>query len=91
MSARTEAIAFRIWQFCEPREWDCTLREIADALGLGVQVANGVCKRKGWLRRLRAGQPGYGQSADRRHDMTRWTDNALDGGSYRQIIRELTT
>jgi hypothetical protein len=28
------ALRYRIWAYCEPRGWDVTHREVADALGL---------------------------------------------------------
>lgn len=53
MTARTDALAFRIWAYCTPREWNCDVREIADALGVSWQSVRGVCIRKGWSARLR--------------------------------------
>lgn len=59
MTARTDALAFRIWAYCTPRGWDCDLREIADALGVSWHSVRGACIRKGWSNRLRTRKPDY--------------------------------
>lgn len=28
-TAKTHALRYRIWAYCQPREWDCTTHEIA--------------------------------------------------------------
>lgn len=53
MTLRTEILAFRIWAFAHPREWDCTLQELADALGESVGRISAVCRDKKWSGRLR--------------------------------------
>lgn len=53
MNPRTEAIAFRIWQYAAPKGWDVTLREIADEIGHSVHVIRAIAVRKGWSSRVR--------------------------------------
>lgn len=54
MSPQSEALAFRIWAYAEPFGWNVTASQIADALGVSYQRIAGICRRKGWLGRLRA-------------------------------------
>ena len=53
LTPRTEALAFRIWQFANPRGWDCSAIEIAEHLDLSTNVVVGICAAKGWHNRLR--------------------------------------
>lgn len=53
MAARSEALAYRIWAYCEPREWDCTVREVSDALGVSAKRVASIAHHKGWTERLR--------------------------------------
>ena len=34
MTPTTETIAYRIWGYASPREWDCTPADVADALDI---------------------------------------------------------
>lgn len=54
MSPRTEALAYRIWAYAEPRGWDVSINDIADALDVTVRRCGKVCATKGWTSRLRA-------------------------------------
>jgi hypothetical protein len=54
LSMKSEALAFRIWQYAAPREWNVTLGEIADHLGESLDRARGVVVAKGWFVRIRA-------------------------------------
>lgn len=49
-----EALAFRIWQVAEPRDWSLSLTELSAMLGEEVAELRGVCRRKGWIGRLAA-------------------------------------
>ena len=49
----TEMTAFRIWQFCEPKGWDCTSREIAQHLGESAPYVASVLRHKRWAHRIR--------------------------------------
>ena len=53
MNPRTEAIAFRIWQYAAPKGWDVTLRDIADAVGVGLMTVRNILRYKGWAGRVR--------------------------------------
>ena len=53
MSPYTEALAFRIWQYANPRGWDCTVGEIAEALDMHPSPVGRVCAMRGWHVRLR--------------------------------------
>jgi hypothetical protein len=53
MTPRAQALAFRIWQYAEPLGWDCTVGEIADALGVGNRAISHMAEVKGWAIRLR--------------------------------------
>lgn len=57
MTPRSQAIAFRIWQHCEPIGWDCNIKDVADALGVSWKVINGVAVAKGWNTRFRKDTP----------------------------------
>ena len=59
MTPRTEALAFRIWAFAKPKEWDCNIHEIAAFLEETPQRISAVCMRKGWTNRLRSSGPFY--------------------------------
>lgn len=54
MTPRSQALAFRIWAYCEPRGWDCTLTEVADALDESINRVRGVCQWRGWTERMRS-------------------------------------
>ena len=59
MSVKTEALAFRIWAFANPKDWDCTIQEISEAVGETPQRIAGVCRVKSWNQRLRSSGPDY--------------------------------
>ena len=50
---RAAALAYRIWAYCAPRGWNCTITEIADELGEKRNAISLMCYRKKWLDRLR--------------------------------------
>ena len=51
--AKREALRFRIWQFCQPREWDVTSKEIAEALEISWPRVVLALRNAGWTRRVR--------------------------------------
>ena len=59
MNVKTEALAFRIWAFAKPKDWDCTIHDAAIAVGESPQRIAGVCRVKGWTGRLRSASPYY--------------------------------
>lgn len=54
MNVKTEALAFKIWAFANPRAWDCSVNEIAAFLSETPARVGTVCSRKGWINRLRS-------------------------------------
>lgn len=53
MTPKSEAIAFRIWQYASPREWNVTYTELAEEMEIPVQTASTVIHGKGWQSRVR--------------------------------------
>jgi hypothetical protein len=51
--ARSDAIAFRIWQYANPIGWDCNLSDVAEALGVTTNTARAIAQWRGWLGRFR--------------------------------------
>lgn len=43
-----EAIAFRIWREGNSVGWDCTARELAEAVKEPVGVVRRICRLRGW-------------------------------------------
>lgn len=52
-AVKREALRFRIWQFAAPREWDVTIAEIAEALGVHWMTVRNVLTHAGWGNRVR--------------------------------------
>lgn len=57
MNPRIEATAFRIWQYAAPREWNVTVREIADAIDIPMVMVRNLCTKRGWSNRIRPMKP----------------------------------
>lgn len=53
MTAWAQALAFRIWRYADPKGWDCTVAEVAEALDVNVNHLSRVIKMKRWEGRLR--------------------------------------
>ena len=75
-AVRREAQAFCIWSFATARDWDLTLRELAEALDLNVIAVRNTCTKRGWSRRLR--------SDTRDHDLS-----AIEDGAPADLMVEL--
>lgn len=56
MKPETEALAFRIWQYANAREWNLTVSEIAADLREPLQRVSRVVSLKCWGSRLRVTQ-----------------------------------
>lgn len=54
ITARTQALRFRIWQYANPREWNVTTHEIADAIGETHNRVRAIIGHAGWHNRLRS-------------------------------------
>ena len=53
LSPATQALAYRIWAHCQPIGWNCTIMEIADALGVDWRRVQSTMVLKGWSGRVR--------------------------------------
>ena len=51
---RTHALAFRIWAYADPLGWNCTIREVAEQLGVSFGSVKNTAASKSWLERFRA-------------------------------------
>ena len=51
--ARRKTLALYIYAFCQPREWDVTISEIAEGIGADIHMVQGICHREKWFDRLR--------------------------------------
>lgn len=47
-----EAVAFRIWAYANPLDWDVSVSILADALDLPMREIDKALRHKGWVRRL---------------------------------------
>ena len=54
LSPKSEAIAYRAYIWARDREWDCTIAECAEAIGVGTHSLRNIMLRKGWSDRFRA-------------------------------------
>jgi hypothetical protein len=63
MTHRTEALAFRIWQYANAREWDVSIADVASALGESPHVVRGVVGSRKWGTRLRTTSPDDGRGS----------------------------
>ena len=53
LSPKSEAIAYRAYIWARDREWDCTIAECAEAIGVGTHSLRNIMVRKGWSDRFR--------------------------------------
>lgn len=89
MNPKTAALAFRIWQYAHPREWDVTLVETADALGVSWTTVRNVAVRRGWVNRFRVlsqDHAGAG-TGNNLSGATRTFDADLEGEGVRDYMR----
>jgi hypothetical protein len=47
-----EALAFRIWAYANPRDWNCSYAEIADETGISHDMVGKTIACKGWSGRV---------------------------------------
>lgn len=50
---KTMALALQVYNYATPLEWNCTRRDIADALGITVNMVGRVLNYAGWSDRPR--------------------------------------
>jgi uncharacterized protein YjcR len=63
ISARTHALRYRIWAYANPKGWDCTIADIADALDVSPNLVRATLQHAGWTQRIRlASQASYERS-----------------------------
>ena len=53
MNPKSEALAYRIWAFCEPRGWNVTISEVADALNEPTTTVHNIMRHRRWSSRIR--------------------------------------
>ena len=87
MTPHGEALAFRIWQYCQPREWMESYNEVAEALGVDPRTIAAVARHKGWGDRFAYCRETGADAAWRSGAPVRVISDALDGGSYRVALR----
>jgi len=75
MNPRTHALAFRIWQHCQPIDWNITVPDLAEALNEPTGRVRSVVTLKGWQTRLRSVRA-------RDEDSGAHMRNAFDGPVY---------
>lgn len=51
-SVQVEALAYRVHGYAKPRKWDCTVREIAEALDIPMVRVRHVLQVKNWFDRV---------------------------------------
>lgn len=51
---RYKARCFRIWREGRSVGWDCTLAELAQAVGLPRSTVQVICAERGWVERMLA-------------------------------------
>lgn len=82
MTPQLEARAFAIWRFAEPRGWDVSYDEIADATGLTESQVKYAIIQKGWGGKIGSGGVGRltSEKAHKLHKSLghRFDENALD-------------
>lgn len=66
LTPQTEANAFRIWQYANPRGWDVTRKQIASHTGLSQGDVQHVIRAKGWSGRIQAANKDSGRYRDQR-------------------------
>ena len=71
VSPRTQALRYRIWAYANPRGWDVTMQDIADALGeTREEISSCIAKTPRW------GGRGRWTSTPRWGGRGRWTSDS---------------
>lgn len=58
LSPKSEAIAYRAYIWARDREWDCTIAECAEAIGVATMQLRNIMVFKGWNNRFRSATTG---------------------------------
>ena len=56
VSPKTQALRYRIWAYANPRGWDVTYNEVADAIGEPVRSVASVIQHAKWASRMRVAE-----------------------------------
>lgn len=57
-NARAMALRYRIWAFCNAREWNVTIKDISEGLGdVSIDSIRGVLQGQNWFGRVRSMTP----------------------------------
>ena len=54
LSPKSEAIAYRAYIWARDRDWNCTIAECAEAIGVETQSLRNIMVRKAWSDRFRS-------------------------------------
>jgi hypothetical protein len=85
LSPKSEALAFRIWAYAEPKGWDVLLADVASDLNVSIAQVRWVVTAKRWNSRFRGlKSPDSEIRPGRLHSF-----DAYDGGSYREVYTAL--
>jgi len=55
MRKKEEALAFMIWRHANSVDWDCTIGELAKAVGKSYARTLAVLRARGWHKKVRSG------------------------------------
>lgn len=61
---KTQALAYRVWAYAQPLGWNCTMQEVASALGESLMKVSAVCRSMGWNSRMRTESNGARHEAN---------------------------
>lgn len=53
LKPKSEALAFRIWAYAKPREWNVTAKELSEALNVTTNAIGAILRAKKWNHRIR--------------------------------------
>lgn len=53
MTPKQEALAFRIWAYCQKRRWDVGVVDLSETFNQDRMTITRLLQAKGWLSRLR--------------------------------------
>lgn len=87
MTPRAMRISLQIWAYCDPRGWDCSVKEIAEEIGESWRTVKMVCQHHGWMRRLR--KDSYLDKEFRKSDLRISADAIMEGEGQRDIISDI--
>ncbi|MDH5797086.1 MAG: Rrf2 family transcriptional regulator [Paracoccaceae bacterium] len=60
LTPKSQALAYRIWCYANPREWNVTIPELAEHLDANRYKVQLTLRHAGWLGRVRGVSAGFG-------------------------------